>query len=200
MIGIVGSVRNSGLHSEPRPQVYRPEAQEGFGAMSLVVRVESGDPAALIKSARDAIHRVDKDLAIAKVRTLEEVVADSVSSRRFNMLLLGLFASLALILSAVGIYGVTSYSVSQRTKEIGLRVALGAQPAGVVRLVMREALTLTGAGVVVGLAAAFALTRLLASLIYGVTTTDPLTFGVVLAVLVGSALLASALPDRKSVV
>ncbi|HZF10684.1 MAG TPA: ABC transporter permease [Thermoanaerobaculia bacterium] len=197
VIGVVGSVRHSGLHADPRPQLYRVEAQAPSPQMYVVART-TGDPRSLVAAATAAVHAVDRDQPLSQVRTLEQVVAESLAARRFNLLLLGLFAGLALALSAVGIYGVTAYSVTQRTREMGLRMALGAQPSGVLRLVVGEAGALVGLGVLVGLAAAFALTRVMASLLYGVGTTDPGTFAAVAVGLTGVALAAAYVPGRKA--
>jgi ABC-type antimicrobial peptide transport system permease subunit len=165
--------------------------------MVVVLRTQ-GAPGGLAAAARAAVREVDSDQPIANVRTLEQVVADSVAPRRFNLMLLGIFAVLALLLSAVGIYGVTAYSVAQRTRELGLRMALGAQRQGVLNLVLKEAAGLAGLGVLLGLAGAFALTRLMASLLYGVGSTDPLTFVAVAVVLTLIALVAAYLPGRRA--
>jgi ABC-type antimicrobial peptide transport system permease subunit len=165
--------------------------------MVVVLRTQ-GAPDGLAAAARAAVREVDSDQPIANVRTLEQVVSDSVAPRRFNLLLLGIFAVLALLLSAVGIYGVTAYSISQRTRELGLRMALGAQRQGVLGLVLKEAASLAGLGVLLGLAGAFVLTRLMASLLYGVGSTDPLTFVAVAVVLTLIALFAAYLPGRRA--
>jgi len=201
VVGVVGTVRHTGLHAEPRPQMYRLLGQTPDPLMPyqdvIVVRTK-GDPAALAGPIRAAMREVDPAQPIANVRTLERVVSDSVASRRLNLLLLGLFAGLALALAAVGIYGVTAYSVTQRTRELGLRMALGSPPRGVLNLVLKEAGALAILGVVVGLAAAFALTRLMASLLYGIGSTDPLTFAAVSLGLTLIALLAAYLPGRRA--
>jgi putative ABC transport system permease protein len=197
VVGVVGSVRHSGLHADPRPQLYRPEAQAPSPALYVVART-TGDPRSLVAAVGAAVHEVDRDQPISQVRTLEQVVAESLLARRFNLLLLGLFAGLALALSAVGIYGVTAYSVTQRTREMGLRMALGAQPGGVLRLVVGEAGALVGLGVALGLAAAFGLTRVMASLLYGVGSTDPGTFVAVAVGLTGIAIAAAWLPGMRA--
>ena len=201
VVGVVGTVRHTGLNAEPRPQMYRLIGQTPDGLMPyqnvFVVRTK-GDPTKLTAAIRAAIREVDPSQPIAHVRTLERVVSDSVASRRFNLLLLGLFAGLALVLAAVGIYGITAYSVAQRTRELGLRMALGSPPRGVVSLVVKEAGALAGVGVVLGLVAALALTRLMESLLYGVGSTDPITFVAVCLGLVLIALLAAYLPGRRA--
>jgi putative ABC transport system permease protein len=198
VIGVVGSVRNSGLHVEPRPQMYRPEEQASSAGMAVVLRTASGDPESLAAAARAAVHEVDRDQPVSNVKTLDQVVAESVAGRRFNLLLLSLFAALALTLSGVGIYGVTAYSVVQRTREMGLRMALGSQAGQVLRLVVGEAGLLAGTGVLIGLLAAFGLTRVMSSLLYGVGSTDPATFAAVALGLLLIALAAACLPGLRA--
>jgi putative ABC transport system permease protein len=201
VVGVVGSVHHSSLNAEPRSQLYRTTAQLGAGMMPkkmLYVVRSGGDPRPLAAAVRGAVYEVDPDQPVANVRTLDRVVADSVAARRFNLLLLGLFAALALALAAVGIYGITSYAVVQRTRELGLRMALGAQPGEVLRLLVTEAGALAGLGLGLGLAAAWALTRVMASLLYGVGSTDPATFaGVALALLL-IALASAWVPGRRA--
>ena len=197
VVGIVGNVRHSGLHVDPRPQLYIPQAQLGSGSQYFVLRTE-GDPKRLIKDARSAVFAVDRDQPVAEILTLEQVVAESMAGRQFNMVLLGVFAALALVLAAVGIYGITSYSVAQRTREMGLRMALGAQPGTVLRMVLREAGALALAGLVAGLVLAFAATRLMASLLFGVPANDPATFASVAAALALVSLFAAYLPGRRA--
>jgi putative ABC transport system permease protein len=200
VVGIVGTVRHA-LGSEPGPTMYRtaPQLLPALAAptMVFVMRTRT-DPAAMTAAVRAAVREVDPGQPVTKVRTMEQVVADSVSRRRFSLMLLGLFAALALALSAVGIYGVTSYSVAQRTRELALRVALGARPLGVLGLLLAEAGTLAGAGVLLGAAGALALGRLISSLLYGVGAADPLTFVTVAAGLVLVALAAAGPPGRRA--
>ncbi len=201
VVGVVGTVRHSGLNAEPRPQMYRLQAQTPDPVMPyqmvVVVRTQ-GDPAALAGAARAAMREIDPKQPIAHLRTLTEVVSSSLAPQRFNLVLLGLFAGLALALAVIGIYGMTAYSVTQRTREISLRMALGAQPRRVLRLVVREAGALAVIGVAVGLAVAVALTRLLSSLLYGVGSTDPLTFAAVALGLTLVALLAAWVPGLRA--
>jgi putative ABC transport system permease protein len=201
VVGLVASVRHSGLSQETRPQLYLPLVQLPAAQMprqmSFVVRA-AGDPRTLAAAVRAAVHEVDRDTPVSALRTLDQVVADSVASRRFNLLLLALFAGLALALSAVGIYGLTSYAVVQRTRELGLRMALGALPSGLVRLLLAEVGALAGAGLLVGLAAALALTRVMASLLFGVGSTDPVTFAGVGVGLALIALVAAWVPGRRA--
>ena len=200
VVGIVGTVRHA-LGSEPGPTMYRtaPQLLPALAAptMLFVMRTRT-NPAAMTAAVRAAVREVDPGQPVTKVRTMEQVVADSVSRRRFSLMLLGLFAALALALSAVGIYGVTSYSVAQRTRELALRVALGARPLGVLGLLLAEAGTLAGAGVLLGAAGALALGRLISSLLYGVGAADPLTFATVAAGLVLVALAAAWPPGRRA--
>ena len=165
--------------------------------MTFVIRTK-GDSASIAPAARNVIQTLDGEQPVADVRTMESLLADSVARARFNTLLLTVFAVVALILAAVGIYGVMSYAVTQRTHEIGLRMALGAQTSHVLALVVRQGMTMAVAGVTIGLAAAFALTRILATLLYGVSATDPLTFLVIALLLASMALLACYLPARRA--
>jgi predicted permease len=197
VVGVVGSVRNLVLDIAPSPQMYLAAAQHPPLQQSFVVRT-SGDPRTLLSAARAAIREADREQPIARLGTLEETVSTSVASRRVSLFLLGLFAALALLLSAIGIYGVTAHSVTERTREMGLRLALGAQRGGVLRLVVGEAGALVGAGVLLGLAAGFALTRVMTSLLYGVAATDPATFAGVALGLTGIALAAAYLPGRRA--
>jgi putative ABC transport system permease protein len=157
-----------------------------------------GDPHKLVATVRGEVQAIDKDQPISRIRTMEELVAGSVSQRRFNMSLLAVFASVALLLAAVGIYGVMSYSVEQRTREISLRIALGAQTRDVLRLVVTRGMTLTLIGSVIGLIAALGLTRLIKSLLFDVSATDPATFFVIPLLLALVALLACYLPARRA--
>jgi len=165
--------------------------------MSLVVRGAS-DPMSLIASARGAAQAIDPSLPVFNIKTMETVIADSVSGNRMNALLLGLFAALALALAMLGVYGVMSYTVEQNTREIGVRMALGAEPRDVMKLVIGQGLSLTAMGLVVGLTAAFALTRLMETLLFGVSATDPLTLIAAPMVLAFVALLACYVPARRA--
>jgi len=156
------------------------------------------EPAALAGAIRHAVMAVDKDQPLFHIQTMQQVVSDSVAGRRFQMVLLALFASVALMLAAVGIYGLMSYSVSQRTHEIGIRMALGAKREGVLRLVLRQALLLAAAGVALGIGGALTLTRFLSSLLFGVSSKDPLTFVAVSLLLAGVATSASFIPAWRA--
>jgi putative ABC transport system permease protein len=165
--------------------------------MFLLIRAEP-DPAGLIAAARREIRAVDKDQPLSRGGTLEQILEEAVSEPRFATLLLGVFAALALMLASVGVYGVMSYAVSQRTRELGLRLALGAQAADILRLVVGQGMLLALIGVVIGLGAAFALTRLLSGLLYGVSATDPMIFASLTLLLAGVALVACYLPARRA--
>ncbi len=197
VVGVVGNVRNSGLHVEPRPQVYLPETQTTFSTMSLAVRTK-GDPRRLAAAVRAAVHTVDPSQAVSNMMTMDEMIDRSLAGRRFNLILLGLFAGLALVLSAVGIYGVMAYSVAQRTREIGLRMALGARRRTVLALVVREAGILTLGGLAAGLILSFLATRLMASLLFGVGTNDPITLTAVSAALALVSLGAAYVPGQRA--
>jgi putative ABC transport system permease protein len=165
--------------------------------MTFVARTQS-EPAALAAAVKQQIWKIDSQLPVSKVKTMNEVAAASFAARRFNMLLLAIFAGLALVLAAVGIYGVMSYTVTQRTQEIGIRMALGARAGDVLSLIIKNGMVLTLLGVVLGLAGAFGLTRLLTTLLFGVKPTDTVTFITVSIVLIFVALLACYLPARRA--
>jgi putative ABC transport system permease protein len=193
IVGVVGNVHQYGLDAPPTLDVYWSQGWPRY----MVIRTAS-DPAALAQTAIGEIHKFDSNLPVSHIMTLDNLFSDSVSPRRFSTFLLGIFAGLALLLAAMGIYGVMSYVVSLRTNEIGIRMALGAQPRDIWRLVIGRGAQLALAGVVLGLVGAFALTKLIASLLYGVKPTDPVTFGGVALLLVGVALLACYFPARRA--
>ncbi len=197
VVGVIGDVKYAGLDQQTKPEMYVPFAQRSWPFMRIVARTKS-DPSLVVGAIREALKAIDKDQPIDKVTTMSSVVSRSIGARRFYMQLLGMFAALAFILAAVGIYGVVSYSVAQRTREIGIRVALGAQSRDVLGLVVKEALRLTVLGVILGLAGAFAATRILRSLLFEVTPTDPATFICLSLLLTLVALLASYIPARRA--
>jgi putative ABC transport system permease protein len=197
IVGVVGDVKHRGLNVPSGPQVYEPEAQMPFDQLTLVLRTD-GDPRGLIGAVRDEARLLDKDLPVFDVKTLEEYLSVSVAQPRFNTLLLAVFAGVALILAAVGLYGVMSYSVAQRTHEMGIRIALGAQQRDVVRLIAGQAFRLTLIGLAFGLASAWTATRWLSGLLFGVPPTDPLTFAVVAVLLCFVALAACYVPARRA--
>ena len=197
IVGVVGNVRHLGLDVEPRPEIYyHTNTQPPFGPV-VVIRTTS-DPKRLISIARAKVRELDRDVPISNVNTMEELVAQSVAQRRFGMFLLGIFALLALSLAAIGIYGVVSYSVSQRTQEIGVRMALGASTTDVLRMVLRNGMSLALIGVGLGLVGAFGLTRLMSRLLFEVKPTDVTTFALVSVGLMVVALLACYLPARRA--
>jgi putative ABC transport system permease protein len=198
IVGVVGDARRRALAYEVEPEFYVPFTQAAQRRMNLVVRAGAGDPLALTSSLRGAVAELDKEQLIWQTRTLDQLVSASVAGRRFNMTLLGLFAGVAMLLAALGLYGVMAYSVTRRTHEIGVRMALGARGSDVLRMVVGQGMRLAALGVAVGLAAAFAVTRVLASLLYGVTTTDPLTYAGLAALLASVAFIASYLPARRA--
>jgi putative ABC transport system permease protein len=201
VVGVVGDVRQSGVTRAAMAEVFVPIPQAIWTGltqtMSLAVRADA-EPEALVSAVRSAVREIDPAQPVFNVKTMEAVVADSVSDRQLNMLLLGIFAAVALTLAVIGIYSVMSYTVSQHTREIGIRMALGAQPMDVLKLVVGQGMSLTLVGVGLGVTGAFGLTRLMAALLYGVTATDPLTFTVVSALMVIVALLACYLPARRA--
>ncbi|MET0626077.1 MAG: ABC transporter permease [Pyrinomonadaceae bacterium] len=197
IVGVVGDVKSNGLDDDAAATMYLPFRQAPRPWINFVARTAS-DPQSFIQPASKAVYTVDKEQALTNVRTMEQVLTESLSGRRFNMTLLMTFAALALALAAVGVYGVMNYSVMLRKRELGIRMALGARGSDVLRLVLGQGLTLTLAGVGVGMAGAYVLTRLMASLLYGVTATDFLTFGSVAGVLLLVGLLASFLPARRA--
>ncbi len=196
IVGVVGNVRHRGLDRDEREHIYLPQAFSGFPC-SLVVRTKV-PPLALAETIRSEILKVDPDQPVSNVRTLEQLVAQAAGHRRFMLVVVGLFAAVAVLLAAIGLYGVMAYSVSQRTGEIGIRMALGAEQSDVLLQVMKQGLTLGVLGVIVGLVGAFTLTRVLAHLLFGVTPRDPLTFAGVAVLLVVVALIACWLPARRA--
>ena len=198
IIGVVGDTKVDTLERETNEQIYVPHAQDpGWNFMALVIRTV-GDPASFVPVLRREVQALDKDQPLYNIRTYQDVVASSLGTRRVSMQLFTVFAGAALLLAAVGIYGVIAYSVTQRTQEIGIRMALGAQARDVLTLVLRQGMTLTAIGIVVGLAGAFALTRLLSSLLFNVNAADPLTFAGIALLLALVALLACYLPARRA--
>jgi putative ABC transport system permease protein len=198
IIGVVGNVRHHSLDTVPRAELYQPVGQVGWPRMFFALRTTTADPLTLVGAVQTAVAQVDKNVAVGNARTMNDLVARSVAQRRFTVLLLGIFAGVAVALSAIGLYGVMSYIVTQRTREIGIRMALGAQRADVLKLVVRQGMVLTAVGVLVGLAASFGLTRLLANLLYGIAATDALTFASLSLLLLAVALLACWLPARRA--
>lgn len=197
IVGVAGNVRGISLGQTAQPAIYLPFTQRATNDLVLLVRTTL-DPSALVSAAREAISGVDQNQPISNIRTLEDVVYESAGKPRFRTFLFAVFASIALVLATIGLYGVMAFSVTQRTHEIGIRVALGAQGSDVLRMVVKEGMLLVIIGIVIGLAAAFAVTRVLASLLYGVTPTDPVTFVTLSLLMIGVALIACLLPARRA--
>ncbi|HET9531507.1 MAG TPA: ABC transporter permease [Blastocatellia bacterium] len=198
IVGVVKDVRQFELGANPKPQMYVPYEQPVFFRPSHLVIKTDVEPLGLAAAVRSTVWEIDKDQPVSNITTMEGVLSESIARQRFSTLLLGIFATVALVLAAVGIYGVMSYSVAQRTHEMGLRMALGAQSRDVLKLVIGQGLRMAIAGITVGLAAAFALTRLMGSLLYGVSTVDPLTFAGVTLLLLSVALAACYVPARRA--
>ena len=196
IVGVVGDVRSNTLDTES-PTLYYPTGFRVAGLMDVVARTD-GSPDALVPSIRQKVHELDADLALANVRTMDDWVANSAAQPRLNAMLLATFAAVALLIAAIGIYGILAYSVNQRKREIGLRMALGAQPGNVLRLIVGEGMRVAAAGVAAGLIGGLALGRAFSSLVYGVPVRDPLTFFLVALVLVCVALAACAIPAQRA--
>lgn len=199
IVGVVGDVKNGGLSAEDDSAMYCPFVQESFNIrmMTLVVRME-GDPASFISTVRREVNSIDPDLALADIKMMDQLMSESLGQSRYRGVLLGIFAIVALILAAVGIYGVIAYAVNQRTHEIGIRIALGARKRDIFSLVVWHGMILSMIGVAIGVAASLALTRFLSSLLFGVSNTDPVTFTSVVLLLIGVALLACSIPARRA--
>jgi putative ABC transport system permease protein len=197
VVGVIRDAKEYSLEKEPPIAVYYPSGQISPRNMFLLVRTTSA-PGPLTQSLIQEIQSLDGELPVFEVYTMEQRLAEALARRRFSMFLLGIFALIALLLAAIGIYGVISYSVNQRTHEIGIRMALGAQPGNILKLVIGQALILVACGIAIGLTGAFLLTRVLSSLLFGVSNTDGFTFLLTSLVLGSIALLASYLPARRA--
>jgi putative ABC transport system permease protein len=197
VVGVVGDVKHTTLNGETGMQMYQPILQAPSRGMTFILRT-AVEPTSVAEPARKTIASIDRTLPLSNVKTMERIVYESVGQLRFYLYLLGLFAMIAMILTAVGVYGVMNYSVKQRTQEIGIRMALGAQPGEVRALILKQGLALSSAGLGIGLVACLILTRLMSSLLYGVSATDPVTF-VAFALFLGCvALSACYIPARKA--
>jgi putative ABC transport system permease protein len=198
VLGVVGRVKMEGLSQDSnRVQGYFPYAQLPNGGMTIIVKGQA-DPNQMVASLRQQVRQVDPDQPIYNIRTMDEIRAESVAPERLNLTLLSLFAGIALVLAIVGIYGVMSYTVTQRTHEIGIRMAIGAQPRDVFKMVIGQGMMLALIGVVFGLIGAFALTRLMATMLFGVEPTDPATFASIAVLLTAVALIACYIPGRRA--
>jgi predicted permease len=197
VVGVVGRVKQDSLDSEPRIAFYLPQTQFPTRAMTVALR-SSADSVGVLSAVKSELRALDPDLPMYYVRSMEQRVDESLARRRFSMLLLGVFAGVALALATIGIYGVMAYLVSQGTREIGIRMALGATQRDVLGLIVRQGMTLAISGLVIGLAGAFVLTRLMRSLLFGVQATDPVTFVGISVLLACIALLASYIPAQRA--
>lgn len=197
IVGVVGYTKHEGLDAESRVQVYMPLLQQGLPFSDVVVRTR-GDPEAMVSALRARVQEMDRDLPLSRVSTVERLISESFGQRRFSMFLLGLFAALALVLASIGIYGVMSYSVAQRSHEMGLRMALGAARGTVVKLILTQGMSLVALGVGIGLVGAFALTRVLRTQLFGVQPTDPLTYVLVTLLLTAVAVIATLGPALRA--
>jgi putative ABC transport system permease protein len=197
IVGVVGDIRFNGLDREPRPEVYISYLQQSLRFMTLAIKTH-GNPLDSVNAVRSQILSIDPDLPVFKTESMEQIVSESVARPRFNMYLLAFFAVVAVTLAAVGIYGLMSYSVSQRTHEIGIRMAMGARAGDVIRMIVGQGMVSAFAGLGFGLVAAVLSTRVLSSFLFGVTATDPTTYGVVTLLLAAVALLAIYMPARRA--
>jgi putative ABC transport system permease protein len=197
IIGVVGDVRQMGLDTPAEPTVYWPHPELVISEMTIVVRTAK-EPLALVSAVRNELQQMDAEQPMAAISTMDELLAGTLSRSRFTMLVLGVFATLALVLACVGIYGVIAYSVTQRTQEFGIRMALGANRRDVFRLVLGQGTRLTLLGIGLGIVAALIVTRLMTTLLYGVSATDPLTFTGVALLLAVVALAACYIPARRA--
>jgi len=198
IVGVVGNVRHEDLETSPRPEIYLSFGQAHWPSAFMLVRSKTSDPLALTAAAQSAVASVNKDIPLANLRTMQDMVERSVLRRKFAMWLLSIFAGLAMLLAAIGLYGVMSYTVSQRSHEIGIRMALGARKVDVVRLVVGQGMKLAVWGVALGIVASLALTRLMSTLLFGISAHDPVTFGGLAGLLGLVALLANYLPARRA--
>jgi putative ABC transport system permease protein len=198
IVGLVGNVKHRTLNMEFTPEVYLSASQIPMDSMSIVARTSISNPAAITSAVRSELAAVDRNIPLVRVRVFDEYLARALAQPRFNAMLLSIFAGTALLLTAIGIYGVMAYSVSQRTSEIGLRIALGAAKSSIFRLVVGQAMTIVGISLAIGVVGAFAATRLLNSLLYGVGASDPITFATIVVLVSGVAFIAAWLPARRA--
>ena len=198
IVGVVGTSRHDTLAEAGEPELYIPYSQDPPAEMDIVLRTSLTNDTNLEQMVRRAVHEVDAQNFVPKPRLLRDLLSQTLAQPRFNMALLGVFAGVAVILAAVGIYGVIAYSVSQRTKEIGIRMALGAQRTDMLQMILRQSLWMVAIGIVVGLAGALAATRLMAALLFGIGANDVFTYTSVIVLLGGAALLASFIPARRA--
>jgi putative ABC transport system permease protein len=198
VVGVVGNVRHLALETAPRPELYQPLGQGMWPLVNIAVRTTPENPLTLLPAVQQAVWSVNKSVPLGNPRSMHEMIARTLLQKKFTMLLLSIFAGAALVLAAIGLYGVISYSVAQRTRELGIRIALGAQKSDVLRLILRQGMTLVAIGVLFGIAASLGLTRLIASLLYGISASDPITFLLLSMALVLVAFVACWLPARRA--
>jgi putative ABC transport system permease protein len=198
IVGVVGNVRHVALETAARPEVYLPFNQAQWPSIFVTVRSAVANPLTLISSVQETVWRIDRNVPLANPRTMEDVLAHSVLRRKFAMLLLSIFAGLATLLAAIGLYGVISFSVAQRTKEIGIRMALGGQRSDMLQMVLRQSGLLVLLGVLIGMPTALGVTRLLGTMLYGVGSADFFIYTTVVVLLVVAALLASVIPAFRA--
>ncbi|HEU4712827.1 MAG TPA: ABC transporter permease [Pyrinomonadaceae bacterium] len=197
IVGVAANIRSVELREEPSPELYFTTLQYPFEHMAVVIR-STVEPISLGPSLRQAVAEVDRSVPVSEIKTMDHIISESVTQPRFNLFLLAIFSGVALLLSAAGIYGVTAYSVTQRTQELGIRLALGAQVSDILKMVLRQGMIVIAVGLVIGLLAAFALTRLMRSLLFGIGENDPITFVAITLVLVMVALFACYIPARRA--
>jgi len=197
IVGVVGDARQTRLKDDPKPTIFLANSQAGAYGVTLVIRA-AGDPQEVVRPVQTAIREYDPQQAISEVQTMDHVFADSASDARFQLVLLLIFAGLAIVLAMIGVYGVVSYSVTQRTPEIGVRMAMGAGTSEITRMVLREALSLAVLAVVIGLAGAFALTRLMESVLYETAPTDPVTLAISAIAILVVVTAAALVPARRA--
>jgi putative ABC transport system permease protein len=198
VVGVVGNVRHLALETAPRPELYQPLGQGMWPLVNIAVRTAAENPLTLLPAVQQAVWSVNRSVPLGNPGSMNDMIARTLLQKKFTMLLLSIFAGAALLLAAIGLYGVISYSVAQRTRELGIRIALGAQRGDVLRLILRQGMTLVAAGVLFGVAASLGLTRLISSLLYGISASDPVTFVFLSAALVSVAFIACWLPARRA--
>jgi putative ABC transport system permease protein len=198
IVGVVGNVKHRSLHTDFTPEIYLPFAQTPMNAPFVVVRTKLSNSAAVTSAVRAELAAIDGNIPLTRVRMFDQYLSQALARPRFNALLLSIFAAIALLLTAIGIYGVLAYSVAQRTNEIGIRIALGAAKSTIFRLIVGQAMFLVAISVAVGLVGAFAATRLLNNLLYGIGASDPITFVGIVLLVTAVAFLAAWLPARRA--
>ena len=198
VVGVVGNVRHLALETAPRPELYQPLGQGTWPLVFVAVRTAPENPLTLLPAVQQAVWNVNKSVPLGNPRSMNDMIARTLLQKKFTMLLLSIFAGAALLLAAIGLYGVISYSVAQRTRELGIRIALGAQKSDVLRLILWQGMTLVAAGIIFGIAASLGLTRLMATLLYGISATDPITFIALSIALLSVAFIACWLPARRA--